>query len=53
MDVELVMGKKPPRRISMNLDQQKAKALIRRALDQQKDAYAPYSGFHVAAAVLT
>ena len=37
----------------MNLDQQKAKALIRRALDQQKDAYAPYSGFHVAAAVLT
>ena len=27
--------------------------LIRRALAQQKEAYAPYSGYHVAAAVLT
>ena len=27
--------------------------LIRRALEQQKNAYAPYSGFRVAAAVLT
>ena len=27
--------------------------LIRQALDQQKNAYAPYSGYHVAAAVLT
>ena len=26
--------------------------LIRKALDQQKEAYAPYSGFHVGAAVL-
>ena len=27
--------------------------LIRRALAQQKEAYAPYSGYHVSAAVLT
>ncbi len=29
------------------------KQLIQRALDQQKEAYAPYSGFCVSAAVLT
>ena len=36
----------------MNLDQSTTRELVRRALDQQKEAYAPYSHFHVGAALL-
>lgn len=40
------------KRDGMNGDFDRAE-LIRRALEQQKDAYAPYSEYHVSAAVLT